>query len=104
MQYPWHFAKDMNGDGFFTITDVFKLFGQLFFLPGDSIIYYLLTYCPDFSRFIELGPDNYHGLLSFILSIISWAYIIGAPLGLFIEIKEWFENRAKKKSVKGGTE
>ena len=72
MSVPWHFITDINHDGYITITDVFGWLSWLFFLPGDSIIYFLIIKYPNITRFFEIGFDNYRGFLSAILSIIFY--------------------------------
>ena len=73
---PWHFQLDINGDGIFTVTDVFKSTGRLFFLPGDSLIYFTINEAPRVARFLELGRDSFHGILSGIISLIAWVLFL----------------------------
>lgn len=77
---PWHFQWDINGDGIFTITDVFKLIAQLFFLPGDSLIYFTINEAPEVARFLELGRNSLHGFLSGIFSLIVWIVFLAILL------------------------
>lgn len=63
---------DMNGDGGFTLGDVWLWLLQCFFLPGDYLLWICLTFTPGFARFLELGPADYGGLASGIVSAVFW--------------------------------
>lgn len=76
---PWPaFGLDTSGDGQFTLTDVWLWLAQLFFLPGDGLLWALWTYAPDLAAFLELGPASYGGLVSAIVSAAAWflAFVI----------------------------
>ncbi len=71
----WPFAPftlDSNGDGQFTLADVFERLWALFFLPGDLVLYVLLVYAAPLARWLELGPADYGGLVSAFLSAGAW--------------------------------
>ena len=88
---PWHFQWDINGDGVFTITDVFKSTGRLFFLPGDSLIYFTIKEAPGVARFLELGRDSFHGILSGTISLIAWVLFLVILLLIRELIKKTYE-------------
>jgi DNA-binding CsgD family transcriptional regulator len=71
---------DVNGDGTFTISDVFLFLGDAFFLPGDWLIWTIASYAPPVAGFLELGPSAYGGILSGFVSAFAWL----AALLLFI--------------------
>ena len=73
---PWEFVADMNSDGVFTISDIIEIFIQLFFLPGDSLLFLILSYLPKATKLLELSYDNYHGVFAGIVSFIVWVFLI----------------------------
>jgi hypothetical protein len=71
----WPFGQvtlDANGDGHFTVTDVFERLWSLFFVPGDLFLYGLSTYVGPLARWLELGPADYGGVASAVLSVGAW--------------------------------
>jgi DNA-binding MarR family transcriptional regulator len=76
-------ALDANGDGAFTISDLKLWFAEAFFAPGDWSIWLVSARLPGVARFLEVGPDDYGGLLSGFLSGCAWfAVILGVLIGL----------------------
>ncbi len=73
---PWEFAADMNFDGIFTISDIIEILIQLFFLPGDSLLFFILNYLPEVTRLLELSYDDYHGIFAGIVSFIVWVFLL----------------------------
>lgn len=73
---PWEFVADMNSDGVFTLGDIIEILMQLFFLPGDSLLFLILNYLPKVKELFELSYDNYHGMFTGIVSFIVWAFLI----------------------------
>jgi hypothetical protein len=59
-------------DGRFTLADVFERLWALFFLPGDLFLYALSTYAAPFARALDLGPADYGGFVSGVLSACAW--------------------------------
>lgn len=72
---PWLFTLDQNKDGIFTISDVWALLVDLFFLPGASALYWLYVKSPALSQFLEIDPSSFHGILSGVFSFIVWGII-----------------------------
>ena len=73
---PWEFVADMNADGVFTLSDIIEIFIQLFFLPGDSLLFLILNYLPKVTELFELSYDDYHGMFAGIVSFIVWVFLI----------------------------
>ncbi len=73
---PWEFVADMNSDGVFTLSDIIAILIQLFFLPGDSLLFLILNYLPKATRLLELSYDNYHGIFTGIVSFIVWVFLL----------------------------
>lgn len=71
----WPFAQqtlDANGDGQFTLADALERLWTLFFLPGDVFLYALSRFAAPIARWLELGPADYQGFVSGVLSICAW--------------------------------
>jgi hypothetical protein len=73
---PWEFVADMNSDGVFTMSDIVEILMQLFFLPGDSLLFLILNYLPKVKELLELSYDDYHGMFAGIVSFIVWFFLI----------------------------
>ncbi len=73
---PWEFVADMNSDGAFTMSDIVEILIQLFFLPGDSLLFLILNYLPKATEFFELSYDDYHGMLAGFVSFIVWIFLL----------------------------
>lgn len=103
----WQFIKDMNFDGYVTISDVWLWINWLFFLPGDKIIHYFLTaQDPGIRVFFEITPEFYGGWVSGILSALVWflAFLLFSLLTVVNEsVKEWFRGKIKKSNKKSKT-
>lgn len=70
---PWYpFVVDVNGDQQFTVSDVFMWLKEVFFLPGDWLIYSVATRMPETARFLELGAADYGHNLSLLVSGVFW--------------------------------
>lgn len=70
------FMLDMNSDGRFTVSDAWLWAVQLFFVPGNSVLWLMLTYLPGFASFLELGSGSYNGLFTAIVSVAIWLFVI----------------------------
>jgi hypothetical protein len=91
MNVPWSFAWDANGDGRITISDALSHLAQLFFLPGDSLIYAAIGFAPDLAGYLEFGGDSYRGWFSGVVSLLAWiAVLITYTLG-----SSWVESIGK---------
>ena len=82
----WKFVKDVNHDGYITISDVFKWIVWLFFYPGDLCIKLLIKKAPGVARFLELSYRDYGSTFSAIISAVSWIIIVIIVLVLFSSI------------------
>jgi len=70
---PWKsLVWDGNADGRFTVTDVGLCLQQLFFLPGDTLIWLSLHYAPQISSFFEVDAAQYGSTFSALLSVFVW--------------------------------
>ena len=72
----WRFVMDMNGDGSVTFTDVWKLLGWVFHLPGDAVLALVLNNAPGPTRYLELSVGQYGGLLTGVISFAVWSIIL----------------------------
>lgn len=87
----WFFARDMNCDGVFTISDVWLWAEWVFFLPGDWLLRVIMKNSETamfFERvytFFEIAPVVYGGWFSGIISAIAWLIAIG----IWDAVVEW---------------
>jgi hypothetical protein len=78
------FVMDMNSDGRFTVSDAWLWLVQLYFLPGNAVLWLLLEYLPGFAGFLELSSSSYNGLVPAVVSVAIWLFtivIIGVLIG-----------------------
>lgn len=71
----WPIAKltlDANGDGQLTFADVFERLWTLLFLPGDLLLYVLSAHAASLARWLEIGPADYGGFVSGVISVCAW--------------------------------
>jgi hypothetical protein len=87
---PWRaLAWDANGDGQLTISDAAVWLREIFFLPGDTLLWALSNHAPGMARFFELSPVRYGGLLSASASVVVWllaVLLIGAACDLLLRM------------------
>ena len=70
------FMLDMSADGRVTFTDAWLWLVQLYFLPGNAVLWVLLSYLPSFAGFLELGSDSYNGLFTATVAAAVWLFTI----------------------------
>src|SRR5690606_9565584 len=75
-------GADANGDTRVTIADAPAWLVALFFFPGDAALYAMMRYTPALANFLEIGSQDYGGLLSGFISVCAWlaAFVICAIL------------------------
>jgi DNA-binding MarR family transcriptional regulator len=71
---------DANGDGQLTTADLAAHAHDLFFLPGDSLIFWLVTYVPPVARLLGVGTADYGGVAAGFFSACAWfiVFMIGS--------------------------
>ena len=88
---PWKaLVLDMNGDGQFTIGDAGPWLVHMFFLPGDSLLWLMVTYAPSMVRFFELSDSAFGGVESAGLSTGGWIIallVFGNVHSMLVRIK-----------------
>ena len=96
----WTWTGDMTGDGRVTIRDVPKWTRWLFYHPGDGGLYLLARGggSSPLLQFLEQDPPHYGGTLSFILSLIAWAFLVSVVVGLGEDIRRWSEDRRLRRT------
>lgn len=67
---------DVNGDGTVTIADLPGWAVEVFFLPGDWLVWAIRTHAAPVARFLELGADDYGGVLSGSFSGLCWLALL----------------------------
>lgn len=94
--WAWLFGRlgaDRNGDTQVTLADVPGSLVALFFLPGDAALYAVINHAPWLARFVDIGPGDYGGLLSGVISFCVWALVLIA-IAMFIEKLRAVDRRA----------
>jgi hypothetical protein len=89
----------MNADGRITVSDLWLWLVHVFFLPGDGLLWLLLTYVPGFARFLEVDAGSYGSFFAAIISAIVWLFALalaGAIYGMVLDL-----DRALTASVSG---
>jgi hypothetical protein len=87
-QARWHFAADMNGDGVFTISDVWLMAKYVYFAPGDALILSVMAVSPKLATFFEIDAGWLYGWVSSVISGIIWFWMFGTILWASIEEKK----------------
>ena len=97
---PWmRFAADMNGDGAVTIRDVVLWVKHAYFLPGDSLLWFLVTYLRPVARFLEVGMADYQGFFSGFVSAFAWfvaLVLLGAAHDRTVRTTHFMARRARE--------
>jgi hypothetical protein len=68
---------DMNGDGLFTISDIWLLEKWLLCLPGNFLLEVFQLNLPRAARFFEIhasmaASDSFYGVAAWLISLLSW--------------------------------
>ncbi|HSG63838.1 MAG TPA: hypothetical protein VLD39_02515, partial [Gammaproteobacteria bacterium] len=82
-------SDDMNLDGRFTTSDVWLWLVHIFFLPGDGLLWLMLTYMPGLARFLELDEGHYGGVFAAIGSAVVWLLtlvFVGTAYGMLMDL------------------
>ena len=77
---------DIDGNGVFTISDVWEFLVLLFYLPGDTVVSMLIG--TPFGIFFEFTYQDLGGWFSLIISACTW----GVVWGIAALIKESITN------------
>ena len=85
-RWSWPKNHDFNGDGVFTISDIFQGIGWVFYAPGDLILYAFLSGKPASVEFLELTYRDYGGVFSTAVSVVTWLIVGGLSAAAFQSI------------------
>lgn len=73
----WFFSADMNADGAVTYLDAWPWLKWLFFYPGDFLMNIAMNLnLQDVLYTLEPAGHLYGGLLSGLLSLFFWFFVI----------------------------
>lgn len=78
-------------------------FTEWFFLPGDWLIYLLLSRAPAVAEFFEITPADYGAKLSGILAWMSWIVFVVATIALTAAVRR-FDRALTNRIVAGAAE
>jgi hypothetical protein len=73
----YHFAKDMNGDGVFTITDLGQILEFIWLLPAKVGVSALESQ-PQLASFFEISCNTGTSWGAVIFSFIVWIIVLAA--------------------------
>jgi hypothetical protein len=65
-------ARDTNGDGKFTIADFGSFLTEMLLLPGNGLIWLIVTYAPGVAEFLELDNQSFSSGIVIWLSVMLW--------------------------------
>jgi hypothetical protein len=60
----------------------------LFFLPGDAALYAMTRYAPSLVNFLEVGSEDYGGLLSGFISVCAWLVTLVVVAILYQKLRD----------------
>jgi hypothetical protein len=66
----------MNGDGIFTIDDVWLMVKYVYFAPGDLVIFAHMA-DPDLPTLVEVDASWLYGWTSGVISALVWFIVLG---------------------------
>jgi hypothetical protein len=74
---PWRSLTWSRGDGeSLTISHLGAWLYEAFFLPGDSLLWLVMTHAPAVARFFELDAAYFGGVLSGFISALAWLSLL----------------------------
>ena len=79
--------SDANGDGLFTISDVWLHFKNVFFATGDIVSLWIAD--TGLGEFFEINTQERLEGLSFGISLLCWLVLFGGFLGAAEKYHEW---------------
>jgi hypothetical protein len=88
------------------ISDVMRYLRQVYYVPGDYLIHWLLARGSRLAQFFELRTGDYGGLLSSLISLAVWLIVgsFGLAALLYIIIAYLvFVDRMQKRRNKGAS-
>ncbi len=98
---PWQgLDAPWSGDADFTVSRLGAWLYEVFFLPGDCLIWAALSFAPPVARFLELGTGDYGGVLSGFLSALAWLMLLLVSGMLYQGIRE--ADRSATRNLKAG--
>jgi len=85
------------------ISDVLRYLRHVYYVPGDSLIHWLLARGSRIAQFLEIRTGDYGGLLSGLISLAAWL-IVGSwgvaallyTIVTFLMFVDWMRKRSNK--------
>ena len=75
MAAPWSFRTDVNADGQVDVSDLGLALYNILLLPGDSLIYLLLSF-PQLTATLGVGEADMGGAGALLVSCLVWASLV----------------------------
>ncbi len=82
----FHFAKDMNGDFVFSISDVWLMIKFIWLLPAKAVVG-LMHSTPTWAAFFEIDCSTGESWGGGIFSLFAW-FVILALVGVLLAVAE----------------
>jgi hypothetical protein len=92
----------MNGDGVFTIDDVWLMVKYVYFAPGDLVIFAHMA-DPDLPTLFELNASWLYGWASGVISGIAWFIALGIFCAIVSAIAEMSGRNGPAKRLPGAS-
>jgi hypothetical protein len=89
---PWYqLSLDANQDGVTTISDLTSFLSSVFYLPSDSLLFFIFDISP-FVTFFEIERTYDHGFLSTLWSLWMWAETLWWPIIITMDVRRKIKN------------
>jgi hypothetical protein len=86
---PWQgLGAPWTEDTALTVSSLGSWLYEVFFLPGDCLIWAALSFAPPVGRFLELGTGDYGGVLAGFMSALAWLALLLIAGMLYQGIRE----------------
>jgi hypothetical protein len=77
-----------GADAWLASDDWSVLVYQLFFLPGDGLVWAIASYAPSVAAFLEIGPDDYGSVLGGFVSACAWIVLVVTTAIVYQKIRD----------------
>jgi hypothetical protein len=90
-----------NGDGVFTIDDVWLMVRYVYFAPGDLLVFGQMA-DPDLPTLFDLDASWLYGWASGTISGLVWFIVLGIISAIVLAIVEMSGRNGAAKHLRGG--
>ena len=83
----FYFAQDMNGDGIFSISDIWLMIKYVWLLPSRAVVSFFHSN-RDWARFFEIDCSTGESFGGFLFSLVAWFFVLCMVAGLLSGIPD----------------